>query len=269
MASDDHRLLHLIGEVHGLLELEEFRRGLVVALQTTIPSDWVSINDVGPTPGDFWGMVEPALPPETRETFARYMHQNPLVAYMTDGRRRGAALRLSDVTSPDDFHALEIYREFYGPLGIEHQMAFMLPHEPPRLLGVALSRRRHDFSDAERDLLNQARPFLIQSYRNVVAFEGLRRGGEGGTLRKPLLGTGLTPREAELVDLLAHGCSNAEIATRLGTSVRTVEKHAQNAFAKLGVHDRSEASCRAWELVQKPGVMQPAARAGREPGPGC
>jgi hypothetical protein len=53
MASDESRLLHLIGAVHGLLELEEFRRGLVVGLRETIPSDWVSINDVGPVPGDF------------------------------------------------------------------------------------------------------------------------------------------------------------------------------------------------------------------------
>jgi hypothetical protein len=73
-------------------------------------------------------------------------------------------LRLSDVASRDEFRALEIYRELYGPLGLEHQIAFTLPQGPPRLLGVALSRRDRDFSDAERDLLGRARPFLIQGY---------------------------------------------------------------------------------------------------------
>jgi DNA-binding CsgD family transcriptional regulator len=251
MASDESRLLNLIGDVHGLLELEEFHRGLVVALQAAIPSDWVSINEIGPEPGEFWGMAEPQVPMEMREIFALYMHQNPLVAYMMESRR-GSARRLSEMISFDDFHKLEVYRRFYGPLGIEHQIAFTLPQEPPRLLGVALSRRRGDFDDGDRDLLNEARPYLIQSYRNAIAYESLRREARQ-TLREPLLGAGLTPREAEVIDLLAHGCSNADIATRLGVSLRTAEKHAQNAFAKLGVHDRSAASSRAWELGGSPG----------------
>jgi hypothetical protein len=158
MRSPDPRLLELIGDTHGLLDLEEFRLGLFEALRRAVPCDWVSINEIGPVPGEFWGMVEPNLPQETAEAFARYMHQNPLITYMMESRR-GSARRLSEMITPEDYHRLDLYRYVYGPIGVEHQIAFTLPQEPPRLLGVALSRRAGaDFDDADRDLLNEARP---------------------------------------------------------------------------------------------------------------
>lgn len=50
-----------------------------------------------------------------------------------------------------------------------------------------------------------------------------------------------TSREAEVIGLIEEGLSNKEIATRLGIAEKTVKFHASNAFAKLGVHDRSTA----------------------------
>lgn len=248
MEAPDPRLLELIGDTHGLLDLEEFRLGLFSSLRRAIRCDWVSINEIGPEPGDHWEMVEPALPAEAHEIFGRYMHQNPLIAYMMESRR-GTARRLSDMVSIEEFHKLEIYRQLYGPLGLEHQIAFTLPQEPPRLLGVAISRHRGDFDDADRDLLNQARPYLIQSYRNAVAFERLRRAVGTEALLTALRAAGLTPREAEAMGLLARGSSNADVAAALGISIRTAEKHVQNAFAKLGARSRSQAAARAWSLV--------------------
>jgi DNA-binding CsgD family transcriptional regulator len=248
MTSSDPRLLELIGDTHGLLDLEEFRLGLLDALRRAIRCDWVSINEVGPVPGDFWGMVEPQLPPETSEIFARYMHQNPLVAYMMESRR-GTARRMSEMISVEEYHSLDLYRLFYGKIGLEHQIAFTLPQEPPRLLGVALSRRRGEFDDDDRDLLNAARPYLIQSYRNAVAFESLRGAVGTEALEVALRAAGLTPREAAVMGLLSRGRSNADIATTLGISTRTAEKHVQNAFAKLGVTSRSRAAAKVWNLV--------------------
>lgn len=50
----------------------------------------------------------------------------------------------------------------------------------------------------------------------------------------------LTARERDVSALAAAGATNAEIAERLGLSVRTVETHLQRAYVKLGVHGRSE-----------------------------
>jgi DNA-binding NarL/FixJ family response regulator len=129
------------------------------------------------------------------------------------------------------------------------------------VLAVVLSREHEDFTDAERDLLNRARPFLIQAYRNAAAY----------TLAKPpdpratLEAHGLTTRQAEVLGLVALGGSNRDVAARLGLSDRTVQKHLENAFRALGVTTRSEAAARVWQLSGQPGpfagevVVNPAA----------
>ena len=51
----------------------------------------------------------------------------------------------------------------------------------------------------------------------------------------------LSPREMEIIKLIAHGESNREIAHRLSISEGTVRVHASNIFAKLGCSDRAQA----------------------------
>jgi len=55
----------------------------------------------------------------------------------------------------------------------------------------------------------------------------------------------LTPREVEILALLAGGSANKEIAAHLGLSVHTVERHLTNLYGKIGVRSRSEATAYA------------------------
>lgn len=50
----------------------------------------------------------------------------------------------------------------------------------------------------------------------------------------------LSPREREVLKLLAEGCSVKEVATRLNVSVKTVDTHKTNLMRKINVHDRAE-----------------------------
>jgi DNA-binding NarL/FixJ family response regulator len=63
--------------------------------------------------------------------------------------------------------------------------------------------------------------------------------------RDPLLFPELTDREREVLELMARGLSNGEIARKLFVSPKTVRNHVSNVFTKLQVTDRSEAVERA------------------------
>jgi DNA-binding CsgD family transcriptional regulator len=243
----DARLLELVGDVCGLLDIEELRRGLIDALHRVISSDYVSLNDIGPLPGEVVALMEPDAP-ELMEAWERNAHENPLLRHYLrtlDGR----AMRFSDVCTTEELHALTLYRELYAPLGVEHQMAFTLPAGPQRVLAIALSRGGSDYSDAERSLAERARPFLIQAYLNAIAYAAAREGAAPtAPLLAPLLAAGLTRREAQSLCLVALGRSNHHVADELGISHRTVGKHLERGFRKLGVRDRSTAAARVWEL---------------------
>jgi LuxR family maltose regulon positive regulatory protein len=58
----------------------------------------------------------------------------------------------------------------------------------------------------------------------------------------------LTPREMEVLLLIATGDSNQEIAEKLVITVRTVKKHTSNIYGKLSVNSRMQAVARAREL---------------------
>lgn len=68
-----------------------------------------------------------------------------------------------------------------------------------------------------------------------------------------LLKLGLTPREAEVLYWLAQGKSNPDIATILGAGVRTVHKHVENIFRKLGLETRNAAALVAIEILRPAG----------------
>jgi DNA-binding CsgD family transcriptional regulator len=66
---------------------------------------------------------------------------------------------------------------------------------------------------------------------------------------------GLTQREAEVMRIVARGKSNQEIATSMAVSVRTVQKHLENVYEKLGARSRTHAVLTAWSIGRARGLV--------------
>ena len=61
-----------------------------------------------------------------------------------------------------------------------------------------------------------------------------------GDIRPAGTSNGLTPREREILQLIAEGYTNKEIAEILSLSVKTIQSHRSNLMSKLDLHDRGE-----------------------------
>jgi DNA-binding CsgD family transcriptional regulator/tetratricopeptide (TPR) repeat protein len=89
---------------------------------------------------------------------------------------------------------------------------------------------------------------LARLVRSRLRDLGVRHIPRGPTQTTRENAAGLTERQIEVVQLLARGLTNAEIAAQLVLSVRTVDSHVSAALDKLGCRTRKEAAARAADL---------------------
>ncbi len=149
-----------------------------------------------------------------------------------------SVLTIPDFYSARQWHSTGMYADLYRPRGLEHELMLCLPPTsgpgvgPGRTLRLFLFRGRGaGFTETERALLSLLRPHLHQAYLDAER------------QRQPPVP--LTARQLELVDLLAAGYTNAQIARRLGVAESTVRKHLEHVFHRLGVTSRTAAVVRA------------------------
>ena len=94
-------------------------------------------------------------------------------------------------------------------------------------------------------------PSRREDRREVLLLEG----GTGELSVAALRGLGLTARQAETLRYLALGHSPAQAAVQMGIAPRTVDKHLQHVYSKLGALSLQQATATAWAAV---GVERPA-----------
>ena len=118
-------------------------------------------------------------------------------------------------------------------------------HENERYLYEALKAGASGYvlkSAADRDLVQAVRaamrgePFLYPGAMTPLIEDYLRQARDGPEIREDPL----TPREREVLKLIAESRSNRQIASELVISEKTVERHRENILDKLGMHDRVE-----------------------------
>ncbi|NEQ26057.1 MAG: response regulator transcription factor [Microcoleus sp. SIO2G3] len=111
------------------------------------------------------------------------------------------------------------------------------PFDPDELVAIVenlLERRSPNSADAASSTE------LERIAQQIAEIRGLITKGNGIVQTPPPIRIDFTPREQSVLDLVAEGLMNKEIARRLDTSVRNVEKYVSRLFSKTGTNSRTE-----------------------------
>ncbi|MFI7111408.1 LuxR C-terminal-related transcriptional regulator [Nonomuraea sp. NPDC050227] len=168
-----------------------------------------------------------------------HMRAHPLLRhYARTGDRTPLAM---DDVADGDWWKSEAYHAGRAAIGIDRQLALPLDARPGQIRGVIMSRDGTGYSDRDLEYAALARSLLdtVEAHEKAV-------------LRLPALADpaehGITLREMAVLMLLSEGLTAYAVGRRLTIKEATVNKHKENLYRKLGVHDRVTALRRARAL---------------------
>jgi HD-GYP domain-containing protein (c-di-GMP phosphodiesterase class II) len=208
LAEAEVRLLRRAGLVHGLGRL-----GVSNAI----------LDKGGPLGAGEWERVR--LQPYLTERMLRQCEALAPVALIAVQHRE----RLDGSGYPRGLSGAAISRpaRILGAADAYQAMREPRPHRPPRLAGDAATELRAEIKAGRLD---------GEAVEAVLGAAGHR------VLRRREGPAGLTPREVEVLRLLARGLSNKEIAERLVISPKTVGNHVEHIYTKIDASTRAAAS---------------------------
>ena len=202
------------------------------------------------------GSFDPASSP----VLEAHLHEHPVLNHFR-GSDDTAPAKISDFLSRREYHNLGLYSEFYRRVPVEDQLVFTLPSPPEGLIAtIALHRAERDFTDADRDLLNALAVPVGNSMRRVYSRHQARTAAAAASSDDL---AGLTDRELYILRLASQGRTNQAIARAIGISPRTVAKHLEHIYRKLGVTSRAAA---VYRTAATAGRVQAATPSGGSPG---
>jgi len=221
---------------------EGFARGGVSFLRRLVPSDitTLSICELDTGHRSVVSDVPDAISKDGIEAFDRHLPGHPLLRAHRHNPRADTR-RISDLVPEAQFRCSSLFDEYYRPIGIAHAMALPVHVDGNLLVSFVFNRSGHDFTDGERGRLEAIRPHLANLYRLSRAMESVRPVQWAPPPQ-------LTPREQEVLRWLAGGKTDRDIGEILAISPRTVHKHLQRIYEKLGVETRTAAVVRAMNL---------------------
>lgn len=189
-----------------------------------------------PVPGRVVCYPEPLLTEKTALALERHAGDFPLTRHTRPGGD-GRPIRRSDLQSMRSFRGSGMYADVARKIGVDQMLATAL--KPGSLhVCVSLNRVGCDFAPAAVDVLTRLRPLLTRRVARLAAGQAM-----------PACGTApahLTARQEQVLRLVADGLTDAAIGHRLGCSPRTVDKHLEHIYRRLGVSCRTSAIAAAF-----------------------
>ena len=231
-----------VGDIAGATGgAESFARNGVQVLSRLVVSELTTLSLCELTSGRrvVYGVPPGAIGAEERAAFDRHFHEHPLVRY--HAHERGPyAHRISDSLPMARFRETALYNDYYRRVGLRHAMALPLRVDDGQLVSFVFNRGGTDFTARELALLESLRRPLAALFARAAAADH----GAPALDAELLARHALTPREAEVLRWVSAGKTDRDVAALLGCSPRTVHKHLQRIYTKLGVETRTAAVMR-------------------------
>jgi len=246
-SADFEALFAFVGDVAGLEFDEPYPFEVVARMQDLVRCDDITYQDCDLNAKRFYATVGVG-PDGGGDDDDGELYWNVGPCPISDYRTRTGDLRavtMSDVIDRCRYHELPIFGEYFEPVGFDNMIDLGLPAVLPRQRSFILFREAGagDFSERDRAVLEMLRPHLYrleaQAALRRQLSEALRT--QEGTV-EPDPYAELTSREREIVELVAEGKTNAQIAVQLWIAPSTVKKHLEHIYAKLGVGRRTAAA---------------------------
>jgi DNA-binding CsgD family transcriptional regulator len=246
LARKGTELCHAVADGHEVLP------DVLALLARCIGTDVSSLSSLslegGPSPLLLHG--SPQLDERELAQWDRLLPTHPFAAHLATAPQ--PRRRLTEVVSVRALERTEVFQVCLAPKGARFQAAFLLERGAGGMTLLSLWRDDRDFSDDEIAPVELLTGALAASMRVRENLEALRQlAGAAGTSTPTL-----TRRQSQVVELVAMGCTNDQIAHRLGLSTRTVRKHLEMLFARTGARSRTELAVQ-WREGARSGAQLP------------
>ena len=257
------RVLDLAATAAECGTVEELRVQLLPALTGALGADLAIYHQMRTDGGvQEFGVHEPADEAivHALANYPAVVEHSPLLQHFRATGRPGV-VSLGQLLTARAWHENPVYRESHRLLGVEDHLALVLHLSGGRLHGLTFTRGRGTFDDDARELLSLLAPHIRAAVRRSLVAPvpyrvlsmspsptwtwrtGPAVGGADDTAH-------LTPREREVLALAVAGRTSHQVARLLDVSPRTVDKHLEHAFRKVGATCRQDAAARLEEAAR-------------------
>lgn len=233
-SADLRRLLAVIDAARAGQAPEGLPGAVLEQARELVRCDFISFSEFDPArQRDYLDQSLPADDGEPDPVFWRHYADCLPCSYPDRSGDLLSITTISDFYARRQWHNTGMYADYLGPAGVEAEAMMCLSAPAGRARRLIFFRGPGaDFDGRDRLLLSLLRPHLNELYQELA--------------RRRRVPPALTPRQWELLHLLAAGHSNTEIAGQLVVSVATVRKHLENIFTRLGVTSRTAAITKAF-----------------------
>lgn len=226
--------------IHGTRNAGDFSSNILAAMRRVLSADICVVDWYGFQGLPVRTIYDPmgAVPRGVNEALHLFAHQSPIYGNCTTEVRA-----VSDQLSRGAWHRTELYQEGFRKVEQEDCIILDIDLQKDCRLSLFSSRGRRGFTMEERVMLAMIGPHVQQVFDRLKAQGRLEKNLEA---RANGIGSAiddrLSERECEVLQWLAEGKSNSEIALLLDIRPATVKKHLANLYAKLGVENRHAAA---------------------------